>query len=214
VTLDRPRVLLCAAAAVLVLLGAAVAVARGGGDEADLVTVTATAGGTEGAPVAPPRPTPATAATAVPPAPGTAPPPGAVTPATPPAAPRPTAASDPALPVGTCLEVPSRPTDVASVTPVDCAQPHTGEVFLSTVLPQGADAPYPGRDALEAQALSTCQGQAFTDYVGVPYTDSVFFAFVLVPTDGSWAAGDRDVSCFLSDITAGPVTGSQRGSAR
>jgi hypothetical protein len=115
-----------------------------------------------------------------------------------------------ALPVGTCLIVPSRPLDVASVTPIDCAAEHTGEVFISVVLTQAAGAPFPGRDALEQDGRLLCQGEAFEAYVGVPYTESNLFAFVLAPTEESWAAGDRDVSCFLSDIT-GPMVGSQRG---
>lgn len=117
------------------------------------------------------------------------------------------------LPVGTCIVVPSRPTHVRSVSPIDCAEEHTGEVFVSVVLTQPADAPYPGQDALEQDSRNLCQGQAFETYVGVAYGDSQLFAYVLAPTEESWATGDRDVSCFLSDIT-GPMVGSQQGSAR
>ncbi len=128
----------------------------------------------------------------------------------------PTAADAPggsALPTGTCVTDTSRPEDVASVTPTDCAAEHTGEVYLSVVLTQPADTPYPGLEVLEEGARELCRGQAFETYVGVPFAESRFFTYALVPTEASWAGGDRDVACVLYDV-AGPMTGTQQGSGR
>lgn len=125
-----------------------------------------------------------------------------------------TSDSDAVLPAGTCIMTISRTSNVGSVEPIDCQQEHSGEVFLSLVLTQPADVPYPGMDPLEADSRRVCEGQAFESYVGRPYVGedlSRFFTYALLPTESSWAEGDRDVSCVLYDV-AGFMTGSQRGS--
>ncbi|MGI9016512.1 MAG: septum formation family protein [Euzebya sp.] len=133
--------------------------------------------------------------------------------------PQPTDLADSAgavLPAGTCLTETSQSTTVASVTPISCDQEHTGEVFISVVLTQPDGTPYPGQDALEEDSRFLCQGPAFESYVGLPYAgepSSRFFVYPLVPTETSWAEGDRDISCVLYDVAA-PMVGSQRGSNR
>jgi hypothetical protein len=118
-----------------------------------------------------------------------------------------------ALPPGTCIDDDGRAADVSAVTVVDCDQPHTGEVFAATRIDRPDDAPYPGQDTLQADSQQFCQGQAYTDYVGVSYAETRFFVYWLVPTEATWAAGDRDVACVLYDV-AGPMTGSVEGSGR
>jgi hypothetical protein len=222
-SLPTPTLLTAGAVVILLLLGLNAVVLLGDrGDDTDLEESVINGASTpDPAPPATETVTPTQPPTAAP-SPSAAPPPGDDPPAAPSAAPTATAAApapvptsgvQATLPVGTCVVVPSRPTHVRSVTPLDCAEEHSGEVFVSVVLTQPADAPYPGRDALEQDSRSLCQGQAFESYVGVAYGDSQLFAYVLAPTEETWATGDRDVSCFLSDIT-GPMVGSQQGSAR
>ncbi len=207
--------LVAGAVVVLLLLGLNTVVLRGGGT-ADEGTVAPVA--SEGTPTTDPAvPTRGTTATD---GPATTAAPAPATTATPvpptiegdPAQPLPTDGTAQAvLPVGTCLVGTGRPTNVASVTPAGCEPEHTGEVYLSVILTQPADAPYPGRDPLEQDARLLCQGDAFTAYIGTPYAQSRYLAYALLPTEESWAAGDRDVSCVVYDI-AGPTTGSVQGS--
>ncbi len=215
------RLLVGGLAALLVLVGVGVLFARSGGDEADVAGSPAATSTTSEAIQPGSLATGAAGATPTPPAvPGGTVPPVGTTPLPPPAdtastSPAQPLATDPdsqaTLPVGTCLVGTGQPSDVASVTPSTCDAEHTGEVFVSVILTQPADAPYPGRDALVEDSRLLCQGESYASYVGTPYAESRYFAYALLPTDTGWAAGDRDVSCVLYDI-AGPMTGSARDS--
>lgn len=112
---------------------------------------------------------------------------------------------------GTCVSDDGRAIDTASIAVTDCAVEHTGEVFATTVVDQPPEAPFPGESALEPQARAFCQGTAFSDYLGVAYEDSALFAYALLPTEASWATGDRAVACVLYDVNR-PLVGSQQGS--
>lgn len=115
-----------------------------------------------------------------------------------------------ALPPGTCINDDGRAADVAGVAVVDCATAHTGEVHAATTVTGGEGAPYPGQGVLQADSQAFCQGRTFEEYIGRPYADSRLFVYWLVPTEESWAVGDRDVACIFYD-TRGLMTGSQRG---
>lgn len=114
-----------------------------------------------------------------------------------------------ALPVGSCLD------DVASgfITGdnvLDCAEPHTYEVFSSFLLDDGA---FPGDDALQTQALDRC-GAVFGDFVGIPYADSALDYSYVSPTEDTWAQGDREILCLIFDPAAAQTTGSLAASQR
>ena len=90
---------------------------------------------------------------------------------------------------------------------VPCDEPHQNEVFhLFDV--EGQD--YPGVDALRAEGERVCRGEAFTRYVGETYEASRFDVFQILPTEGSWSEGDREVVCALYD----PFDNAETGSAR
>lgn len=76
---------------------------------------------------------------------------------------------------------------------VDCALPHDNEAYHVFSLDDGD---FPGDSAIDAAAGERCLDE-FAGFIGVPYEDSVIFASWLVPTEGSWAAGDREVICFV-----------------
>ena len=183
----------------LVLAGAAVA-SRGGGDGDDPTAVASTSPAATVDPDAPA--VGASTAPSVPAAP-TEPASGAP-------APLATADADPVLAVGTCLIDISRPEDVTSVTPIGCGEEHAGEVFSSAVLDAAPDAAYPGFDELRASTQTLCRGEPFATYIGIPYAESAVLAYALVPTQETWAVGDRDVACYLAPLTT--VTGSLQGS--
>ncbi|CAN5255881.1 hypothetical protein BH23ACT9_BH23ACT9_29350 [soil metagenome] len=114
------------------------------------------------------------------------------------------------LPPGSCINDDGRAADVNSVESVDCEIEHTGEVFAATRIDLPPEAPYPGQTVLQGDSRELCQGTAFENYMGSPYAESRFFAYALLPTAETWAAGDRDVACVLYDVR-GPLVGSQQG---
>jgi hypothetical protein len=93
---------------------------------------------------------------------------------------------------------------------VGCDLPHTYEVFGLWTHPAEAGAGYPVLDELEADARSACVAQ-LPDFVGRPYELSVLEVEALVPTQGSWVAGNRDAACVAYHREGTLLVGSQRG---
>ncbi|MFI6575129.1 septum formation family protein [Nocardiopsis sp. NPDC050513] len=100
--------------------------------------------------------------------------------------------------------------EVSDVPLVDCAEPHDSEIYY--LYDMEGDA-YPGQEAAWAEADETCQGQAFTDFVGVAYPDSEIYTGSLTPTQESWdQLSDREIVCYV--FTEEMVTGSLQGANR
>ncbi len=113
------------------------------------------------------------------------------------------------LAVGACLDdIPSGFISPSNL--VDCAQPHTYEVFGSFFLDDGA---FPGDDAIESSAYEGCDA-AYPDYVGVTWDQSALAYSFVSPSEETWAEGDREISCLLYDPAVDQTTGSLRGAAR
>ena len=63
---------------------------------------------------------------------------------------------------------------------------------------------------------------AFGTYVGIPYADSVLWATMITPSEGSWDDGDREYVCALyepedpedPDSAIVDLTASMEGAAR
>lgn len=118
------------------------------------------------------------------------------------------------LEVGDCFSVESD--ELASVTVVQCAAPHEYEVFALFDHPAGPDAAHPGHQELLVEADTMCQ-PPFEAYVGHDYQTSIWYITSLTPSDQTWAEGDREIACLLSqqddDEEPITVTGSAEGSA-
>ena len=118
------------------------------------------------------------------------------------------------LEVGDCFSAESDQLDTVLV--VDCAQPHEYEAFHVFDHDAGADAPYPGDDALFDFADTECQ-PPFEEFVGHDYQTSIWYITSLTPSEETWADGDREIVCTLNqqDENAEPisVTGSAEGAA-
>lgn len=97
---------------------------------------------------------------------------------------------------------------VAQVPIVDCDQPHDNEIYHVAEI---TDSDFPGSDAVEAKADSECI-DAFESFVGTPYDVSELAAGWLVPTEDSWAEGDRSVVCFAYRIDLEKMNGTVEGS--
>lgn len=113
------------------------------------------------------------------------------------------------LAIGHCLDDASASGEVTTVPIVDCAEPHDSEVFART---EASGDEFPGADALDAELVAFCQGDAFTDFVGIPYLDSVYVTGGYYPTAASWARGDRELLCTIR-AEGEKVTGTLEGAA-
>lgn len=113
--------------------------------------------------------------------------------------------------VGDCLDDAAIVDDVVATVPiVDCAEPHDSEVFASHDV-DGVE--FPGDAELDEALTAFCQGDAFEEFVGVPWLDSELETSGYYPTESSWANGDRELLCVIRD-DSGPTTGSLEGAGR
>ena len=113
------------------------------------------------------------------------------------------------LAVGDCFDEPTADDLVIRVPEAACDEPHDHEVFHIESLPDG-DAP--ADDEIAEAARQACL-EPFATFVGLPWIESSLDYRWLAPTEASWADGDREVVCFVSD-PAGPVAGTLAGAAR
>ena len=102
--------------------------------------------------------------------------------------------------------------EFSDVQPLDCAAPHTGEVFA--VAPASApDDAFPGADALRQQAGTACAFQLVGYYgaaIEVAAADGVDFQ-PATPSEAQWDEGNTDTVCVAVPTAAGAVEGSIRG---
>lgn len=91
---------------------------------------------------------------------------------------------------------------------VDCDQPHDNQVYH--VFNVADAAAFPGDDVIGDEAENRCDA-AFDRFVGVDYYESQYYSSSILPSAETWAAGDREVACFLYTLD-GPTTGSAQDS--
>lgn len=91
---------------------------------------------------------------------------------------------------GTCLQSPGAG---EAPTPVPCTEPHSIEVYAVRQLPGGPDASFVGLDA----AIALCNEDFFrATGVGIGLA-TILERSVLRPGPQTWAAGERDVTCYV-----------------
>jgi hypothetical protein len=110
--------------------------------------------------------------------------------------------------VGDCLDDAGVPDEVTTLPIVDCTEPHASEVFAGTSATEDV---FPGGDVLQAALVEFCRGDAFTEFVGIPFADSRYATRGYFPTAESWANGDRELLCTLVDESGAELTGSLAG---
>ncbi|CAL9383392.1 septum formation family protein [Nocardiopsis dassonvillei] len=103
--------------------------------------------------------------------------------------------------------------EVSNIPLVDCAEEHDSEFFFAYDM---TEAEYPGEDATLTQAEELCTGEEFTNFIGVPYSESEIYAGHLYPTQESWDQfNDREIICYATTSTSGEmVTGTLSGANR
>jgi hypothetical protein len=113
----------------------------------------------------------------------------------------------------TCLSVDEDlPAEVEELPVVDCAEPHTHEIF-ATVIYEERDV-YPGVEELGNFAQVECL-ERFESFVGISTFDSELSYTWLVPSLAGWNdEDDREVLCVLADRSGAPLTGSMADAVR
>ncbi|AGP31814.1 hypothetical protein A606_10875 [Corynebacterium terpenotabidum Y-11] len=100
------------------------------------------------------------------------------------------------------------PDSTTGVTTIDCSEPHVGEVFAQEDLDN--QVLFPGARMPQFTA-AVCTGEAFEAYIDYPFDDSIFDVIAFAPSKESWAAGDRTVTCVVTDPAAGYIPGTLEG---
>lgn len=117
------------------------------------------------------------------------------------------------LEVGDCFSVESD--ELTTVVVVACEDSHEYEAFALLDHEAGEADPYPGDEAMLEYGNTACQAP-FQAYVGREYESSIWYITSVLPSEETWAAGDREFVCTLNqqDADSEPiaVTGSAQGS--
>lgn len=126
-------------------------------------------------------------------------------------APDPTSSSlDPfEIGVGDCVDSTTGAGEVTQVPVVSCSEPHVGEAYESVTMT--GDGEFPGDEAV-VEAARGCE-EPFEDFVGVALAVSQLKVTYFHPTAESWATGDREILCIVSDPLR-PIQGSLRNANR
>jgi hypothetical protein len=110
------------------------------------------------------------------------------------------------LAVGDCINT-SGATEVDTVPVVDCDEPHDLEIFAATEVTGDV---YPGEEVVSDELDAFCEGDVFTDFIGLPYADSIYGTSGFHPTAESWESGDRELLCTVGNPD-GQTTGTLEG---
>lgn len=99
--------------------------------------------------------------------------------------------------IGDCFLEPTP--DMAHPRFLECSEPHDYEVYSEFEVPDTPDGDYPGDERMFQAADEGCL-DAFDDFVGAPWEESLYdFAFV-APDEETWTDyDDRLVQCFAVD---------------
>ena len=121
------------------------------------------------------------------------------------------------LEVGQCYNPVSKDSGgenaVGEVTVVDCSKAHTYEVIAQTTF--GDDVKQlPNKDAVKSLGQGFCLGEDFTKYVGIESSKTSYQVEYLTPGDGTWAQGDRKISCVVAQGDKSQVKGSAKNSKK
>ena len=101
---------------------------------------------------------------------------------------------------------------------VPCSQSHTAEVFYVNSDFWAKGGVFPGNSTISKDANAECD-TAFSSYVGIAYSKSMYTWTNIVPDAASWPTGDRALHCVAYYATpkqpaGAPITGSIKGTRK
>lgn len=108
--------------------------------------------------------------------------------------------------VGDCMNE-QNASEVTDVPVVDCAEPHDEEIYFLYDVADDIQV-----SAIEAEAWTKCEDE-FEPFVGIAYDESALDYYILIPTEESFADGDRTVNCIVYEPdtkTTGTLAGAKR----
>ncbi|HEY5519718.1 MAG TPA: septum formation family protein [Candidatus Limnocylindrales bacterium] len=94
---------------------------------------------------------------------------------------------------------------------VDCARPHSDEVFSVFDYPNASG--FPGYEQIGTVQQSRCEAD-FATYVGTTYDKTSYTINYDAPDEQAWATGDHQIMCLPEDAKGGQLTGSARGTKK
>lgn len=106
-------------------------------------------------------------------------------------------------PPGPCYDLVTESGFLSGWTEVSCSGSRQVEVTFGALFNDG---PFPGDEYLAAEAADTCAG-AFESYVGISAEESQYEMNWLVPTEETWADGNRDGICLVVSADGSALTG-------
>lgn len=113
------------------------------------------------------------------------------------------------LKVGDCLDLSSQDSEstVSSLPVTPCGESHDAEIYAEYTF---TDTSFP--DDVDSRTQEFCLTE-FPTFVGMDYDTSELEITYLVPSESSWADGDRVSLCIVVD-SAGGLTATMQGAAR
>lgn len=106
---------------------------------------------------------------------------------------------------GQCFDRPAAGDDLFRVNVVPCEVAHDQEMYAVLQLDHPS---FPGEGAVQDEATARCAGE-FLAFTGTTAEESRLTFSSFVPSEGSWAEGDRQVLCALELDSGGRMIGSQ-----
>jgi hypothetical protein len=99
------------------------------------------------------------------------------------------------LSTGDCFQYPGARIAILTVTVVPCTQAHNAQVYAKFA---ATGSSYPGPGGLHQQAAPGCRSRMVGNLDKSLITSTMTIQF-LYPEPGSWAGGQRDISCLIVD---------------
>jgi hypothetical protein len=96
---------------------------------------------------------------------------------------------------------------------VDCAAPHSGQVYALFEHPAAPSDAYPGSVAIEDFAWEGCL-ERFDTFTGEAYDTSPLEIYYMTPDRLSWSGNDREIVCLVGHVDGRLLEGSARQSLR
>ena len=111
---------------------------------------------------------------------------------------------------GECLDPFSSPW-AETFTVVDCAAPHAAQLVYRGGFDGDAAAAFPGEEALAGQINALCGTPGIVDLAAAAAFGELQLQGSFPVTAEQWEAGQRNYYCFVTQVSAEPITGSVAG---